>query len=184
MASTNEVYKNINGIPAGAYIGQFNRTTELDNRILARSFPSAPLQPNYDPRPISTKYSLMPALSGRKPNAEPKKEYNEYNVHKTFNPCNDGAPVNGFLNNVDHETYLRNQYFALQKGDKQHYVPKGSSELFNDYLFNTVSGEEQPHPGLFKKEEFNNNRTNHSGLDGIGVDYFHNNTRTQLRTKY
>ena len=184
MASTNEVYKNINGIPSGVYIGQFERTTELDNRILARRFPSAPLQPNYDPRPISTKYSLMPALSGRKPDAEPKKEYNNYSVHNTFNPGNDGAPVNGFLNNVDHETYLRNQYFALQKGDKQYYAPKGSSELYNDYVFNNSAQEEQPHPELFAKERFNNHRTQHSGLDGIGADAFHNNTRTQLRGKY
>ena len=183
MASTNEVYKNINGIPSGAYIGQFERTTELDNRILERNFPSAPLEPNYDPRPISTKYSLMPALAGRKPNAEPKMNYEKYNVHNTFNPCNDGAPVNGFLNNVEHETYLRNQYFALQKGDKQNYVPKSSSELYNDYVFEKEGGE-QPHPELFKKNNFINNRAGHSGLDGIGRDIFHNNTRTQLRTKY
>lgn len=183
MASTNEVYKNINGIPSGAYIGQFERTTELDNRILERNFPSAPLEPNYDPRPISTKYSLMPALAGRKPNAEPKMNYVQYNVHNTFNPCNDGAPVNGFLNNVEHETYLRNQYFALQKGDKQNYVPKSSSELYNDYIFEKEGGQ-QPHPELFKKNNFINNRAGHSGLDGIGRDIFHNNTRTQLRAKY
>lgn len=184
MASTNEVYNNINGIPAGAYIGQFERNNEIDNRILARSFPSAPLKPNYDPRPISTKYSLMPALSGRKLNAEPTTEYDDYNIHKTFNPGNSSAPVNGFLNNVDHETYLRNQFFALQKGDRPNYVPKGSSELYNDYIFNNIGQDEQPHPKLFSKEKFSNDRTQHGGLDGIGVDYFHNNTRTQLRTKY
>ena len=183
MASTQEAYQNISSIPKGVYIGQFERTTELDNRILERNFPSQPLEPNYDPRPISTKYSIMPGLSGRKPNAEEKKEYKDYNIHNTFNPGNDGAPVSGFLNNIDHETYLRNQFFSLQKGDKQHYVPKSKSELFNDYKFDT-KGEEQPHPGLFKKTNYLNNRVEHSGLSGIGRDIFHNNTRTQLRTKY
>lgn len=182
MANTNDAYKNINGVPSGVYVGQFERTTELDNRILERSFPSEPLQPNYDPRPISTKYSVMPVLHGRKSDAEPKTEYKNYNIHEVFNPGNSSAPVNGFLNNVDHETYLRNQFFALQKGDKHEYVPKSKSELYNDYLYNSVEIN-QPHPDLFNTEKFVNNRPNFIGLSGIGGDMFHNNTRTQLRNK-
>ena len=56
----------IKGIPEGVIIGQLERTTELDEKIFNRSFPSTALKPNYDPRPISTKYSLFPAYPEEK----------------------------------------------------------------------------------------------------------------------
>ena len=88
---------NIKGIPNGVIIGQLERTTELDERILNRRFPSINLKPNYDPRPISTKYSQFPTLSGRKPINEGLKDYNKnayFNTTKdnplgpiTAHPC-------------------------------------------------------------------------------------------------
>lgn len=173
----------IKGIPDGVMIGQMERTTELDERILERSFPSAPLKPNYEPRPISTKYSLFPALSGRAPVNTELKNYDDYNVHQTFNPGNSKAPPDGFLKYVDNESYLRNQSIALQKGAEQgYYVPQSKSELFNNY---PVGGrqEVQPHPNLFKKSNFENPRASNNNLEDIGKDLFHNNTRTQLRNQ-
>tara|TARA_B100000282_G_scaffold283936_1_gene248027 strand:- start:337 stop:894 length:558 start_codon:yes stop_codon:yes gene_type:complete len=174
----------IKGIPEGVIIGQLERTTELDEKIFNRSFPSTALKPNYDPRPISTKYSLFPALSGRKETTVELNPYEKYNVHKIFNPGNSKAPPEGYIHYVDNESYLRNQSIALQKGAEQgKYVPQSKSELFNDYLFNTSSFEQQPHPNLFKKMSYTNNRASNSGLINIGNDLFHNNTRTQLRNQ-
>jgi|TARA_Y100000992_G_scaffold77162_1_gene48817 hypothetical protein len=171
----------IKGIPNGLIVGQFERTTELDERILNRAFPSSALKPNYDPRPISTKYSLFPALSGRKEVKTELEPYEDYNVHKIFNPGNTKAPPEGFLDYVDNESYLRNQSIALQKGaDQGYYVPQSKSELYNDYVF-TNDNRVQPHPNLFEKSSFKNPRTQHVGLKNIGNDLFHNNTRTQLR---
>jgi hypothetical protein len=36
----------IKGIPHGLIVSQFERTTELDERILNRAFPSSALKPN------------------------------------------------------------------------------------------------------------------------------------------
>ena len=174
---------NIKGIPNGVIIGQLERTTELDERILDRRFPSKNLKPNYDPRPISTKYSQFPTLSGRKPINEGLKDYNKYNVHDTFNPGTSNGPVEGFLTYVDNESYLRNQSVALQKGsDQSYYVPQKNSELYKDPVFNSENIETyQPHPNLFLTMDYENNRVYNPNLNSIGKDIFHNNTRTQLR---
>jgi hypothetical protein len=173
----------IKGIPDGVVIGQMERTTELDERILDRMFPSEALKPNYDPRPISTKYSVFPSLSGRKPIDTKLNNYNDYNVHETFNPGNSKAPPGGFLKYVDNESYLRNQSIALQKGAEQgYYVPQSTSELFNDYKVRSEH-KIQPYPKLFEKTTYNNPRTHNVGLMNIGKDLFHNNTRTQLRNQ-
>ena len=40
----------------GAYYCQQNRTTQLSNRMYKRNVPGVPLQMNYDPRPVDTKF--------------------------------------------------------------------------------------------------------------------------------
>lgn len=94
-----------------------------------------------------------------------------------FNPGTAKAPVCGYIRNVDVETVLRNQTFALQRADQNVYVPTKDSELYNVRIISKPS--EQPHPLLFTKNEFNNNI--HNENDKIGKDYFYNHTRTQLR---
>ena len=46
-------YSLFKGVPFGVYLGQQERTNEIDERIFQRNFLSSPLEPNYDPRPIS-----------------------------------------------------------------------------------------------------------------------------------
>ena len=60
--------------------------------------------------------------------------------------------ISGFFNNVNTESLLRNQFFALQKSDQSVYVPSSNSDLYN---VNVVSKPVvQPHPDLFQKTEF------------------------------
>ena len=40
------------------------------------------------------------------------------------------APFSGFVENVDVESVLRNQIFALQKNDQAVYVPSSKSDLY------------------------------------------------------
>ena len=40
----------------GAYYCQQGRTTQLSNRMYKRNVPGIPLQMNYDPRPVDTKF--------------------------------------------------------------------------------------------------------------------------------
>ena len=51
---------------AGVLIGQNERVEELNRRIVDRVSTDAPLQPNFDPRPVSTKYALFPVIDRRR----------------------------------------------------------------------------------------------------------------------
>lgn len=60
--NNNKIY----GVVEGVFYGQNERTDELNNRIIERNYPDIPLKPNYDPRPISTKYSHFPMIDLKK----------------------------------------------------------------------------------------------------------------------
>jgi hypothetical protein len=170
------------GVPQGVYYGQNERVDELNTRINTRHFPDSPLEPNFDPRSIPTKYSKFPIINRRKPTHEPTVPYLDYNQRVNFNPGTHRAPPSGFLNNIDTETILRNQTFALQKGAEQGiYVPSSKSDLYHVIVPKGSIDEPQPHPDLFYRQQFD--QTLHPNVHGtnIGRDRFFNHTRTQLR---
>jgi hypothetical protein len=59
-------YQNIdfgeNGVCKGIYYGQNERVDELNTRIQSRHFPDVDLPPNFDPRPVSTRFCLFPVV--------------------------------------------------------------------------------------------------------------------------
>jgi len=172
----------IYGVPEGVYYGQNQRVDELNTRLSTRHFPDSPLQPNFDPRSVPTKYALFPIINRRKPLNEPVIPYIDYNQSINFNPGSQRAPPSGFFNHVDTETILRNQVFALQKGcDQNVYIPSSKSELYNPQVTKGSLNDPQPHPSLFQKQQFD--QSAHPNVKGtnIGNDRFFNHTRTQLR---
>ena len=176
-----ELYSNekINGLPEYLYYGQNERVDELNDRIKTRQFSDSPLQPNFDPRPVPTKYAHFPIINRRKPMNEPVVPYLDYTT-VNFNPGTQRAPPSGFINNVDTETILRNQGFAYQHGaDQSTYVPSSNSDLYKISVVSRPS--EQPHPDLFLKQQFSG--APHPNLVGanIGQERLFNHTRTQLR---
>ena len=172
----------IYGIPDGVLYGQNDRLDELNDRLSQRHFTDSPLEPNYDPRPVQTKRTLFPIVKNARHTTEPSMQYPVYNTSANFNPGNRIAPTAGFMQNVDVETVLRNQTFAMQHGASQSvYVPSSSSELYNVSVVSSPSV--QPHPDLFAPHTFSNQA--HPNLAGvnIGNDLFFNHTRTQLRNQ-
>lgn len=170
----------IPGVVEGVQYGQNERVDELNNRISSRHFPDMPLEPNYNMRPIPTKYSLFPIVNRRKEVRETLLNYSDHNPYLNFNPSSAKSNVRSFQKNVDTETILRNQTFALQHGAEQSmYVPTSNSELYkvNVVVSNPV---EQTHPLLFTKSE-HSNRPHQNLSNNIGNDRFFNHTRTQLR---
>ena len=164
----------------GIIYRQYERLNELNDRIQSRQFPDSSLQPNYDPRPVSTKYSHFPIIDRRKINhGTPLMKYLDHSTENNFAPISKRGTVDGFLTNVNTESVLRNQYFALQKGaDQAVYVPSSSSDL---YGFLAVGRkEQQTHPTLFETPSFDN-RPNANLNPSIGSEQFFNHTRTQLR---
>ena len=167
----------IMGIPEGIYYGQFDRVNELNDRLGSRQFPDVALQPNFDPRPLSTKYTFTPSYT--KPSVRIQRNL-DHVVELNFNPGTSRAPPQGFLNNIDKETILRNQAFALQHGaDQGVYVPSSNSDLYKTTIVSTP-GEHQPFPNLFSKSQF---AITNNPVEGtkIGKNMFFNHTRTQLR---
>jgi hypothetical protein len=168
------------GVQQGVLYGQNDRVDELNERILSRNQPDAPLKPNYDPRSVPTKYAIFPIISRRAPSKEPVINFMDHNVNVNFNPGNARAPPAGYSNKVDVENVLRNQFFANQNGiGKDVYVPSSNSDLYKTTVVSRPT--EQPHPLLFAETQFSNTLHPNVVNSNIGRENFFNHTRTQLR---
>jgi hypothetical protein len=160
--------------------GQNERVDELNQRIESRQFPDSPLEPNFDPRAVPTKYALFPIVNRRTPSKETALPYINYNGSVNFNPGPQRAPPSGFIQNVDIETTLRNQHFAHQKGAHQGiFIPDSKSDLYKVTIPSTPV--EQTHPLLFERQIFGDYKHPNMTNTIIGQEQFFNHTRTQLR---
>ena len=162
--------------------GQQNSVSKIqqenNTRIYDRNIPSQMLQPYIDVRPVMTKYSYFPIVDPRRKINVPLEQMPTYNVNKVFNPGNTHSPWSGFASNVNTESELRNQIYALQKCSQSVYVPKSNSDLYN-YNF-TPKSTAQTHSLLFQNqgfEQFNPNPDEKT----VGADMFMNSTRVQVR---
>jgi len=108
---------------------------ELNNRLSTRWFPSNSLTPQFDERPVSTKYTFFQTVEEKPIINTPKLQYVNYSPSNVFNPGS-RAPSDFFFNNVDLESKLRNQFMALQKSNQSVYVPELTSSLYeNSYVY-------------------------------------------------
>lgn len=160
------------------YSGQNERVDELNNRIYERYITETPLEPNYDPRPVPTKYVVFPIMDKRPLMKQPKQQYMDYNTQTQFNPGNRISPFSG--NNIDLENNLRNQYFSIQHGAPQGiYIPSSNSDLYKNSVISRPT--HQPHPELFNTYKWSSSPHPNVANSLIGRDPFFNHTRTQLR---
>ena len=166
------------GVEQGGRNCNLKRSMELNNRISERNIPSAPLQPQFSIRPVSTKYDHMSIIDRRNVPTVPLKRVPTHNVAMNFNPGNAQAPWEGFAANINNESTLRNQFFAIQNCDKAVYIPSSKSDLYDVKVGGRV--EVQPHMGLFVEPElapFNPNPYH----ENVGHNTFHNSTREQIK---
>lgn len=164
------------GVVNGCYTCKYNQVDENNERISERNIPSASLRPEYSIRPVSTKYSLMPILDQRRKVNVPLHNYQNFNVDTVFNPGNAQAPWAGFANNVNTESTLRNQFFALQKCEQSEYVPSSKSDLYQTKI--DYKPIKQTHPLLFERQDFEDFNPN---VHNLGYEFFNNSTRSQLK---
>lgn len=166
------------GVIQGCQICNLDRNLELDNRIYARNIPSAPLQPNFSMRPVSTKYEVMGIYDRRAPTSVPIIKEPIYSVVKTFNPGTAQAPWSGFASNINIESSLRNQFFALQNCEQANYIPSSTSDMYQVQVAGSSNQLPNPFPNLQRQEifaPFNPNTCN------LGRGLFMNHTRQQLK---
>lgn len=173
------------GVVQGCLFGQQDRVDALNDRIHGRQFSDIELRPNYDPRPVSTKYSRFPIIDpvmNRNSNLKTYNTINSLDNNKTpvFYSGSNNAPV---LRNIDLETKLRNQTHALQHGAPQGiFVPSSKSDLYNIDIPLSSNLGEQPFPELFNQNKFQSHKVpTITKYTSIGNMDFFNHTRTQLR---
>lgn len=151
---------------------------QTNTRIYDRNIPSQPLQPYLDVRPVMTKYSYLPIVDPRKELDIKMIQMPTYDVNNQFNPGNTTSPWSGFASNINLESELRNQVFALQKCSQSVYVPNSKSDLY-DYRFKTIKTQ-NPHELLFYNDNFSSFNPNPEP-EIVGSSVFYNNTRCQVR---
>ena len=148
-------------------------------RSYERNIPSQPLQPYLDARPVMTKYSILPIVDPRKPVETPLIQQSTYTPETVYNPGNDSGPWSGYASNINHESDLRNQIFALQNCTQAAYIPSSKSNLYQVKWQNS-NKQQQPFPDLFQNEQFSPVNPN-SNPDKIGFALFNNATRQQTK---
>ena len=176
---------NLNGVIDGAYRLNVDRLQVLNERIFERNIPSTVLQQQFSQRPVSTKYSLLPLFDTYKDASVPISTQPVYKQEQVFNPGT-SAPFNGFVNAINDESRLRNQFFALQKCEQKEYVPSSQSDMYvapvdqrpiSSQLVNGI--EDDNRSLLFNEEEFESFNTN---VFRLGGNLFENHTRQQLKS--
>jgi hypothetical protein len=102
-----------------------------------------------------------------------------YNIGKVFNPGTAQAPWSGFAANVNNESQLRNQFFAIQKSAQATYIPPSTSDMYQNEVYGGSIQQQQPFPYLFTAPNLD---TFNPNTYGIASNTFSNHTRQQLKT--
>ena len=158
----------------------------INLRLYERNIPSQTLQPYLDSRPVMTKYSILPIVDLRQPIQTQLIQQSTYSPNYIFNPGNDTAPWSGYSSNINQESELRNQIFAIQSCPQSQYIPSSKSSLYH-YQFNNHTNIQQPFQNLFNTDAYfinndnSNNSNNFYNSNKIGPALFNNATRQQLK---
>lgn len=118
------------GVINGLVLRENERMETINSRLLAR-MPDNNVDHVYDPRPVPTRYNLMPVVDPPVVSTVP--------IYQKM-----PAP---FMQNVDDESTLWNINFALQDNLKLTYVPSSTSDLYKVSIPSTSTV--QTHPLLF-----------------------------------
>jgi|TARA_B110000858_G_C17713621_1_gene431832 hypothetical protein len=159
------------------YYNQNERVDILNNRIFDRNKSSGINEPKFSVRPISTKYDFM-SIYDRREKSSVQIKNKPSSVNSTFNPGTYKGPFTGFINNIDNESILRNQFFALQNNEQSVYVPSSKSDMYEVNV--KGSNVVQPFRDLFEEQNlasFNPNPDNKK----VGFNVFNNFTRQQVK---
>lgn len=118
------------GMDDNVYFCHMDRLEAINSEIRNRNIPSEPLRPEFSLRPVPTQRSILPIVDHRIDSNVPLKKYDQFSVEKIFNPGTAQAPWDGFAANINTDSLLRNQFFALQKCSQAKFVPSSQGSLY------------------------------------------------------
>jgi len=160
------------GVIDGLYFCNYERLDEINSRISERNIPSQELRPEYSLRPVSTKYAILPIVDRVPVSNVPLKQYSPYNISTVFNPGTSQGPWRGFAENINIDSSLRNQFFALQKAGASKFIPSSEGSLYKSHL--AING--YPKNEYLSSEFINQHQ---SLVENLGNETFNNCTRCE-----
>lgn len=157
----------------------FEKNNNINKQIYDRNVPSQKLENNFSSRPVQMRYNKMPLLDNRETPKVSMETHPIYNSEQIFFPGTRRPHFSGFATNVDEESLLRNQYFALQKCDRAQYIPDSTSDMYIHNIAHRNTNYDVQNQVLFQTPQFNDFNPNISNR--IGSELFNNSTRVQLK---
>ena len=157
-------------------LNNFDKQNYINSEIMNRNIPSSGLTMNFSFRPVNTKYTFMPTVAPLVKSVEPIVNYDTSSV---FFPGTRKMHFCGFASNIDRESTLRNQFFALQKADQKAYIPPSTSDLYENKINFVNNNENLDNHLLFREEQFQDFNPNR--FPTMGNELFYNSTRVQLK---
>ena len=147
----------------------------LNNRINERYFPSQELQPNFDPRPVQTKYTYFMSTDERPVPEENLRKYQDFSTKQVFYTGSDKGPVHYALKQVDIDSLLNNRFMGLQRNDRSQYIPSVRSDLYQNK--GTLLSKQN------KIDKYSLNKPIIKNVDkcNLAPDVFNNSTRSNLK---
>jgi hypothetical protein len=155
------------------YFTNFERTEELNDRILNRVIPSHHLDPVLRPRSVPTRYVDMPTTTYKAPEEHSRGFLTPDKVYLSGS----SMPFSAYSTVVDVERKIQNKTHPYMKEDlKNTFIPHSESML---YKYSQPPTENiQTHPRLFRNfTGFDKN----PNLHGLGNEWFNNPTRQQVK---
>ena len=161
-----------------------DRVEELNQRILGRNSGYGNQDVLLDVRSQATKYTF-PLQAATPKSSQPILRNNIFNNEININQ-DTKYPWNGYVSNINNESILRNQVFALQRSPQSVYVPNSNSDLYISTIrAPTVdSYPEQLFPNLFKNIYPQTPKPTHTPPKPTPTStqiLFNNDTRQQLK---
>ena len=161
------------GVIDGVFFCNQESENEINQKISNRNIPSANLKPSISFRPVPTQRTIMPIVDPQLNSCVKLKEYKPFSVETIFNPGTAQAPWGGFAANINIDSALRNQFFALQKAPQAKFVPSSNSSLYQSNLAGHSSLKND-----FALLDFKSKGTL-PPLELNGNSYFNNHSRNQ-----
>jgi hypothetical protein len=134
------------GVVKRTYFCNQNRTEDLNTRIYGRQVALSAPQVQFSPRPVPTKYTMLPILDQAPRTQVPLVPRPEFSVSRDFLP-GDSAPWCGFSAAINTESILKNMFFANQRCPRAFYVPDSNSDMYGrSYPRQAVPQSSAPQP--------------------------------------
>ena len=153
----------------------------INNDIYQRNIPSENMQISLPQRSVSTKYAHFPILDSRRESNVLLNYTRPYDNNQMFFPGTRKPHFCRFAQNVDLESNLRNQFFALQKADQAVYVPNSNSNMYENNINFINTNKNLDNELLFNNNNGDFDNFNPNLSNKIGNEIFLNSTRVQLK---